>query len=97
MPEQRSNGENESAIPIFVDDTKYDAPSHEITGQALRQIPTPPVPADRDLWLEVPGPRDDVLIRPEKMYDVKAGSHYYTAPSTINPGENLRCDYPSVT
>jgi hypothetical protein len=55
-----------------------------MSGAALRQLP--PVPADRDLWLEVPGPKDDVLVRPEVSYDVKPGSKYYTAPSTINPG-----------
>jgi hypothetical protein len=73
-------------IPIVIDDVNFDAPSHEMTGQALRNLPTPPVPSDRDLWLTVPGPHDDLLIRPELTYEVKSGSHYYTAPSTINPG-----------
>lgn len=73
-------------IPIFVDGVKYDAPSHEMTGAELRNLPKPPVPPERDLWLEVPGPKDDLLIRPEVRYDIKSGSHYYTAPSTINPG-----------
>jgi hypothetical protein len=57
-----------------------------MTGQALRDLPTPPVPQNRDLWLDVPGPTDDELIRPDVVYTIKPGSHYYTAPSTINPG-----------
>lgn len=73
-------------IPIFIDDVKFDAPAASMTGQELRNLPNPPVPADRDLWLEVPGPKDDELIRPEKTYEIKPGSKYYTAPSTINPG-----------
>ena len=73
-------------IPIFIDETKYDAPSTTMTGQQLRDLPKPPVATDRDLWLEVPGPRDDELIQPEKTYEVKPGSRYYTAPRTINPG-----------
>ena len=73
-------------IPIKIDDVPFDAPSHEMTGQALRALPDPDVPAERDLWLEVPGPKDDELIRPENTYKVKPGSHYYTAPGTINPG-----------
>jgi hypothetical protein len=76
----------ERVIPIFIDDVKYDAPALTMTGAALRALPMPPVGADRDLWLEVPGPKDDELIRPERTYDVKPGSKYYTAPSTINPG-----------
>lgn len=73
-------------IPIFIDDVKFDAPAASMTGQKLRDLPNPPVPADRDLWLEVPGPKDDELVRPEKTYEIKPGSKYYTAPSTINPG-----------
>jgi hypothetical protein len=77
---------NHKVLPIFLDEVKYDAPSHEMTGKALRELPKPPVSTDRDLWLEVPGPKDDELIRPEVTYEIKPGSRYYTAPSTINPG-----------
>lgn len=73
-------------IPIFIDDVKYDLPAGPSTGAQLRALV--PVPADRDLWLEIPGPKDDELIRPEAAYEVKSGSHFYTAPSTINPGGN---------
>lgn len=71
-------------VPIFIDDSKYELQSTDVTGAQLRALV--PVPADRDLWLEVPGPKDDVLVVPEQAYDVKPGSSYYTAPSTINPG-----------
>lgn len=73
-------------IPIFIDHVKYDAPSEHMTGAQLRSLPKPPIAEDRDLWLEIPGPKDDELIDPVKKYEVKAGSHYYTAPKTINPG-----------
>lgn len=82
-------------IPIFIDDVKYNAPANLMTGQALRSLPQPPIGADLDLWLETPGPADDVLIRPEKEYEVKPGSKYYTAPSTINPG-GKRHGHPSA-
>ncbi len=77
---------NDRNIPIFIDDQKVNATGAIMSGQALRNLPNPAVPADRDLWLDVPGPADDVLIRPEQNYEIKPGSHYYTAPSTINPG-----------
>lgn len=73
-------------VPVYIDRVHYDAPSHQMTGQALRDLPNPPVPADRDLWQEVQGPTDDILIRPEGHYVVKTWAHYYTAPTTINPG-----------
>jgi hypothetical protein len=73
-------------IPIEIDNTHFQVPSEHMTGAALRALPTPDVPADRDLWLEVHGPKDDELIDPSKTYTVKPGSRYYTAPRTINPG-----------
>lgn len=72
------------AIPIFIDDVKYDLPSTKASGAQLRALV--PIPTDRDLWLDVHGPKDDILMRPELEYDVKPGAHFYTAPSTINPG-----------
>lgn len=71
-------------IPIFIDDVKYETASGSVSGQFLRDLV--PIASDLDLWLEVPGPADDVPIRPDAQYDLKPGSHYYTAPSTINPG-----------
>ncbi|MGH7207125.1 MAG: multiubiquitin domain-containing protein [Nitrospiraceae bacterium] len=81
---QESSEKTPRVIPIFIDDVKYELPSVLVTGAQLRALV--PVPADRDLWLEVPGPKDDDLIRPDAHYEVKPGSHFYTAPSTINPG-----------
>jgi hypothetical protein len=73
------------AIPLFIDEVKYElAQDTNVAGAQLRALV--PVPADRDLWLEVPGPKDDVIIKSDVMYEVKPGSHFYTAPSTINPG-----------
>lgn len=78
--------EDREPIVIFIDDQRLIAPAQRMTGEALRNLPHPPVLANRDLWLEVRGPGDDVLIRPEVTYEIKRGSRYYTAPSTINPG-----------
>lgn len=72
-------------VPLFIDEVKYELPQgNDVAGTALRALV--PVADNMDLWLEVPGPKDDVLIRTDGIYDVKPGSHYYTAPSTINPG-----------
>ena len=81
---QQLSEKHPHVIPIFIDDVKYELSGGSVTGAQIRALV--PVPADRDLWLEVPGPKDDDLIRPEVTYEVKPGSHFYTAPSTINPG-----------
>jgi hypothetical protein len=73
-------------IEIVIDEVAYLVDDRELTGAELRAVPNPDVPANRDLFLETPGPRDDVLIEPAKRYRVHRGSRFYTAPSTINPG-----------
>jgi hypothetical protein len=83
---EATSAQQSKVVPIFIDDVKFDAPAPQMSGAEIRDLPKPAIPENRDLWLEVPGPKDDVLIRAEKTYEVKPGSHYYTAPSTINPG-----------
>lgn len=78
-----ANHENH-VIPIFIDDVKFDLTNSQQTGTQLRSLAN--VAADRDLWQEIPGNKDDILIRPEDSLEVKPGTHFYTAPSTINPG-----------
>lgn len=74
----------EHAVHIEIDDVKYVLPSSKATGAVIRALV--PVANNLDLWLEVHGAKDDILIRPEAEYEVKSGSEFYTAPSTINPG-----------
>lgn len=73
-------------IPISIDKEHFKAHKTPMTGTEIRALPDPDVPADRDLWLEIHGPADDVLVSLDKSIDIKPGMHFYTAPSTINPG-----------
>lgn len=72
------------SVDITIDGAPYQVPRHRVAGETLRALV--PVPQDRDLWREVPGPHDDQLIRVGESYVVLDGAHFYTAPSTINPG-----------
>ena len=85
MNESESKPEH-APVPVYIDRVHYDAPSHKVAGQMLRDMPNPKVADDRDLWLEVEGPKDDELIHPEKHYEIKTWAHFYTSPKTINPG-----------
>lgn len=87
MNQSAAPAHNETkAIPVFIDEVKFELSNAQQTGAQLRALV--PVPADRDLWLDTHGNKDDILIRPEESYEVKPGSQYYTAPSTINPGSH---------
>lgn len=74
------------SIPISIDKEQFKAPKTPMTGAELRALPKPDVPDDRDLWLDVRGPGDDILVARDSHVDLKPGMHFYTAPTTINPG-----------
>ncbi len=73
-------------IHITIEDTPFVLHKERVSGAELRGLPTPHVAENRDLWLEVPGPHDDILVKPTDELELKSGMHFYTAPSKINPG-----------
>jgi hypothetical protein len=70
---------------IQIDRIHYRVNGNELTGQQLRDLPTPPIAADRDLFLVVPGGQDRKIATEEKV-DLHDGMRFFTAPSHINPG-----------
>ena len=50
-----------------------------ILGSELRELGR--IPAQNQLFREVPGPGADELIRPEQTYDVKPGTKFYDLPT----------------
>lgn len=73
-------------VVIKIDEKEYKVNEGPTTGAKLRSLP--PVPDDRDLWLERKG--DDEKITPDAIVDVRDHMCFYTAPSTINPGAKRR-------
>lgn len=57
-----------------------------MTGAELRKLAEPDIGPDRDLWQQVPGPADDLLINDDQEVKLENGMHFYSAPKTINPG-----------
>jgi len=74
-------------IRIHIDRVPYDVDQHELTGAQIRDLPTPPIAADFDLWQEERGDVEDHLIAPTVTVKLKEDMHFYSAPSTINPGQ----------
>jgi len=75
-----------NTIIIHINHTKYDAPKTPMTGAELRALPSPAIGPEHDLYLVVPGPGDDNRIDAAEAVELKNGMHFYTAPTTINPG-----------
>jgi hypothetical protein len=79
-------GTGHKKVTIHIDRDVFHVERESMTGTELRQLPTPPIGQERDIFLVVPGPADDVLVGDDKSIALKDGMHFFTAPSTINPG-----------
>lgn len=82
----KANDAKSGKTPIYIDGTKYHPEGDSITGAQLRQIPSPPVSPDRDLWLET---RDglDQLIEDGQVVKLENNLRFFSVPRVINPGQ----------
>lgn len=88
--EKNEHEDNRHLAHITIDGAPFDIPVGPTLGSTLRNLPSPPVPPERDLWLERPG--DDQKILPDAKVPVRDRMVFYTAPGTINPGEECARD-----
>ena len=75
----------EKAFTIKIDRTEYRVHERKLTGLQLRQLPTPPIGPDRDLFEVIPG-GSDLKIADEAEVKMRDGLRFFTAPAQINPG-----------
>lgn len=85
-PQHGKGDRGPGQFQIQIDRTHYTVTLEKMTGAQLRNVPTPPVGADRDLFQVVPG-GSDRKIGDEDVVDIRNGLRFFTAPSQINPGK----------
>ena len=73
------------SFTIRIDREQYEWPDEKISGSQLRDLPSPPITSDRDLFQVVPG-HPDRKIKDDDTIEVYDGLRIFTAPNTINPG-----------
>jgi hypothetical protein len=71
---------------IHIDKAQFKVAEDALTGAQLRALPSPPIGADFDLYLEIRGPGDDRLVTDADSIALENGMQFFTAPSTIAPG-----------
>lgn len=78
--------------PIYIDGAKYHPEGRALTGAQLRQVPSPPVGDDRDLWLDVVDDLDK-LIEDDEVVELGNNMRFFSVPRVINPGQatNSNC------
>lgn len=73
-------------VTIHIDREIFKLKVDEMSAEDLRALPEPDIGADRDLYAEVPGDREDKLVEAGERVRLKNGQHFFTAPATISPG-----------
>jgi Multiubiquitin len=73
-------------ISIIIEKKQVFATKETMTGAELRGLATPPIAANRDLYLEVPGQAEDRLVGDAETIHLNNGMHFYSAPTKVNPG-----------
>lgn len=83
--ESKAIGPHDPRVNIQIDRVHYQVASLSMTGAQLRALPATPIPADRDLFLVVPG-SSDKKISDDEVVPLHNGARFFTAPGQINPG-----------
>lgn len=78
-------GGHEPYFQIQIDRVHYTVHQATMTGAQLRNVPTPPIGPDRDLFEVVPG-HPDRKIADTDVVQIHNGQRFFTAPALINPG-----------
>jgi len=92
--EKAAAGHEPQKFQIQIDRTHFTVTEPQMTGQQLRQLPAPPIGADRDLFEVVPG-GSDKKIGDSDVVEMRNGLRFFTAPAQINPGREGRLqEYP---
>lgn len=84
-PGHGGHGPPEKVFHIRIDRVGFTVDVSELTGAQLRQLPTPPIGPDRDLFEVVPG-GSDRKIADADVIAMRDGLRFFTAPAQINPG-----------
>lgn len=69
-------------VQIFIDGNEYESHTGRVTEADLRRLPRPPIPADRQAWLDIPDEQDRPLAEGETIVLVP-GMRFFTEPHEI--------------
>ena len=85
MSAEEQKQSKEHKFQIQIDRAHFTVTESEMTGAQLRQVPSPPIGEDRDLFEVVPGHPDE-KIADDQTVEMHSGLRFFTAPAHINPG-----------
>ncbi|ROQ30272.1 multiubiquitin [Frondihabitans sp. PhB188] len=71
------NNHPDSLVTIFIDGTSFTTKAGMTTVDALRHLPNPHVPADKNLWLDILDEQDRLLEHAETI-EIRDGMRFFT-------------------
>lgn len=77
--QERDRSGHTKTVNIFINDVKHSIPHIPITGREISHLGG--VPEGNQLFLEVPGPRDDEPIAVDQVVVPKSGMRFYDVPA----------------
>jgi len=89
MTSEPEEKEAREGFRIQIDREHFTVHKEEMTGAEIRQVPTPPIGPDRDLF-EVGPAHSDIKIEDNAVVEMRSGLRFFTAPAQINPGSSSR-------
>ena len=76
--------EDQRGVAIMIDGLAYEVDPEPLAVRAIRELTHPPIPADRDVWLE--GDDSDRYLLDDDVVEPAPGVRLFTAPRTIVAG-----------
>jgi len=72
------NKNHQPPINIWINDKKFVAPKPTMTGREIKVLAA--IPPENRLFLETPGPKEDIPIGDEEIVKLKSGMRFYDLP-----------------
>jgi hypothetical protein len=85
QPQGQGHGHGHDEVTIHIDHSTFKVEVGSMSGQELRQLPSPAIGPEFDLWEDVPG-GEDIRIADSATVELRNGMHFFTTPGRINPG-----------
>lgn len=76
----------DSEWSIYINRNSFKVTQQFLSGTEIRQLPTPAIQDDMDLWEMAIGSSDDIKIADSAVVQMRDGLQFFTAPTIINPG-----------
>lgn len=87
MKNAQSKIESKTHITIHINDKPYHVDRSEMTGAEIKALGH--IPTENRLFLEVPGPGDDIAIPDDETVRLKSGQKFYDLPVGVHGAPTL--------